>query len=166
MENEAAVESTRHVTSSDDYAFIQRTLYLLQQYKELINNSHLRGQKIVSYSRTLFVNCCIGLLFIPRERLKDDTLFNSPVREWGIDPAQFNVPGAPHKELMANDLIRHLRNALGHDHFDCLYQENMLSRISFKDYDRNGKITFSGSMTYKDFELLVGLLAGYTLESD
>ena len=155
-------------TSSSDIAFIKRTKAIIKQYTDLIKTEKENGRKRVPYRRTLFVNCCLGLLFIPRMKVYDDALFNSPAKDWGIDTSGFRKAKGEYRDILLKDLIRHLRNSLSHDKFNCIYnQQQVLTRLSFEDYggiEGKGPLTFSGQMKYKDFETLVSLMADYTLE--
>ena len=153
--------------SGDVFAFIRRTQLLINQYRNLIKAKNSVGNKYVSYSRTLFINCCLGLLFIPRERSSKDVLFKTQVNSWGIETSSFWLPKGSVEELTVEELIRHMRNSLAHGRFFCHYNKrNVLTRISFKDcYPETEDLSFSGEMSYKTFETFVGLLADYTLDS-
>ena len=151
----------------DDLAFAERTQKLLRQYKRLIKVEKEIGHKRVSYSRTLFLNCCIGLLFIPRERIYEDTSLNKPAKDWGINTSSITDGRVTNEGISAKQLIRHLRNSLAHGHFKCIYnKQHVLVSIIFEDHNYNGKLSFYGKMSYKDFEKFVISLANYTLESN
>lgn len=152
---------------SDDWAFTERTHKLLKQYKRLIKAEKERGHKRVSYSRTLFLNCCIGMLFIPRERVYEDTSLNKPAKEWGINTSSFTDGYVTNEGISAKQLIRHLRNSIAHGHFKCIYnKQHVLISIIFEDHNHNGELSFYGKMSYKAFEKFVILLANYALESN
>lgn len=155
-------------TSRNDIAFIKRTLSLIKQYEQLVQTQKETGRRCVSYSRTLFMNCCLGLLVIPREKIYGDPLFSSPAREWGISTASFLTYEGDPNNIPLNELIRHFRNALVHNHVKYHYNsKKVLTRITFEDYkkkDEVEKLTFKGSISFKFFEILVELLAKYTIE--
>lgn len=153
-------------TGSDDLAFVNRTRELVKQYMMFVHSERDAGRKIISYSRTLFVNCCMGLLIIPKTRLKrDDMLFSQQAEKWGIDVSRFEYR---EKKLKMKDLVTHLRNSLAHNHAEFIFNKKReMESIRFSDYEDDDceKMTFRGELSYKDFETLVYLLADYILES-
>lgn len=70
-----------------DIVFIKNTLEALKQYEQF------KGELEQSYARTLFINACIGLLFIPRSnsiynKLPDEIVSKE---KWGIDANDIKV---------------------------------------------------------------------------
>lgn len=150
--------------SNNNEAFISRTLQAIKQYKSLVNSNRTKGQKIPSYNRTLFVNCCLSLLFIPRDTIYDDELFNTPAGNWGIKTRGIFECNNQPDQIPVKDLVRHLRNSLAHSRMEFNYDgRKVLQSIHFKDYKKD-KLTFDATINYKDFEALVTLLAENTLE--
>lgn len=145
-------------TSSNDKAFIRRTKQLLKQYRYFVDTERAQGRKCTSYSRTLFMNCCLGLLFIPQTKLWGTPYFSTPVKDIGIDTSSFNIPGEKTEDLQLGGLLKHLRNALAHNHVTYHYNKRSdMTGVHFEDYSgkNNERLTFSGDMTYNTLEKLV-----------
>lgn len=104
------------------------------------------------------MNCCLGLLFIPQTKLWGTPYFSTPVKDFGIDTSSFIISGEKAGDLQLRDLMRHLRNALAHNHVKYEYNKrNEMIGAHFDDYSgkNNEHLTFSGDMTYNNLEKLV-----------
>ena len=80
---------------------IDRTLEIINEYS---------GDK----KDTLFLNCCTGLLVIPKQQLHNalptDEISET---EWGIDPALIKIE----TDKSVKKVATHIRNAISHDGF-------------------------------------------------
>lgn len=166
MKNNEACDECFCDVASNEYAFIKRTNELLKQYDLLVAAEKIKYPHIKFYSRTLFINCCLGLLLIPREKIYKDKYLNNRASEWGINTSDFRREKGKYEDILMKDLLRHIRNSLSHGKFICNYNSRkVLTSLHFEDYvDGKGRLSFSGTMSYKDFEAFVKLLAGYTME--
>ena len=65
--------------------FIHRTKKLLQQYDEYIRLKNVNTKFEEHYEITLLINCCVGLLIVPKEIWKNE-LPTEKINEekWGI----------------------------------------------------------------------------------
>lgn len=98
---------------SIDIDFIVRTINILDSVK-------------TSYEKTLFLNCCVGLLFIPQ----NTSINGKPIvfpeivsqNEWGIAPdaANPNETFANFDRNSVQNIARHIRNSIAHARFDML----------------------------------------------
>lgn len=72
---------------------------------------------------SLLLNCCVGLLLLPKERHFSKTdqnlLLNS---DWGISESDIIITENNPKSV--KNTIRHLRNAIAHNGFEFLKPEN------------------------------------------
>lgn len=130
--------------------FILRTIRVLGQYEDVKN------QLDCSYSRTLFINCCVGLLLLSKEIAykqlpnKKDNLLG-----WGISVDSIQKC-KPH--LTPKHVTRHLRNAISHGCFDFAVEKDQsipINHISFEDYSLNGKPTFQALIPFDEFKTFV-----------
>lgn len=114
-------------------------------------------------SETLFINCCIGLLFIPQQIAKDNNsitikeTINSA--EWGIDPktCKPNTSAKGYQKDSVENIARHFRNSIAHGHFDlvdCNAGKQSLEKIHITDYYKNN-LTFDLTLSMKDFRKFV-----------
>ncbi|WP_304953779.1 HEPN family nuclease [uncultured Alistipes sp.] len=144
-----------------DIVFIKRTLEALRQYDQY------KADLQQSYARTLFINSCIGLLIIPQSSQLLNNLSNEIItkEKWGIDPRDIEVctpkPTVKH-------IARHLRNAIGHNRFECdcsLCISKPIEKITFNDIDiRNEKkVTFKTIIQFEDFRDFVLKVADHAL---
>ncbi len=143
-----------------DIVFIKNTLKVLDQYKQF------KGELKQSYARTLFINVCIGLLFIPRSnsiyhKLPDEIVSKE---KWGIEADDIKIC-IPDRTI--KDVVKHLRNSIGHNRFeyDCsLYESKTIEKITFEDFDRK-KRTFQAILKFEDFSNFVLKIAKFAVEN-
>jgi hypothetical protein len=109
--------------------FIRRTLTLLQEYD---------GQ----YNATLLINCFVGLLIVPDEKLFDEIPTDSLMSAsgWGIPMSaitQFSVASGknPYPDTIRG-VVHSLRNAVAHSRFTPQHDGGMV--IGFQFTDRSG----------------------------
>lgn len=127
-----------------------------------------RTKKILNkkskYEDTLFINCCVGLLFIPQQIAKDNhsiaiiEAINSA--EWGIDPkaCKPNTSAKGYQKDSVENIARHFRNAIAHGHFDlvdCNAGKTTLESIHITDYNTNNQLTFDLTLSMEDFKKFV-----------
>ncbi len=154
-------ESTKIMKEAKDIVFIKNTLEVLKQYEQF------KGELRQSYARTLFINACIGLLFIPRSSSIYDKLPDEIVskKKWGIDADDIKIC-TPNRTV--NQVARHLRNSIGHNRFeyDCpLCASKPIEEISFKDLSSKNNITFQATLKFKDFSNFVLKIANFAVEN-
>lgn len=143
-----------------DIVFIKNTLEALKQYEQF------KGELEQSYARTLFINACIGLLFIPRSnsiynKLPDEIVSKE---KWGIDANDIKVCT---KIKTIKHIVRHLRNSIGHNHFeyDCsLCASKPIDKILFQDFSKNKNMTFQALLKFNDFSRFAIKIANYAIE--
>lgn len=140
-----------------DIVFIKNTLEALKQYEQF------KEELEQSYARTLFINACIGLLFIPNiyDNLPDEIVSKE---KWGIDANDIKVC-TPNKTI--KHIVRHLRNSIGHNNFeyDCsLYASKPIDKILFQDFSKNKNMTFQALLKFNDFSHFAIKIANYAIE--
>ena len=98
-----------------DRIFIERTLKVIAQYEEYKE----RFEK--SYTHTLFINACVGLLMVPADSVIGELpLCDVDENNWGISPtAIIKIKGEEGKSV--RNITRKLRHAIAHNnfHFEC-----------------------------------------------
>ncbi len=154
-------KSTKVMKEAKDIVFIKNTLEVLKQYDQF------KGELGQSYARTLFINACIGLLFIPRSNSIYDKLPDEIVskEKWGIDADDIKIC-TPKRTV--KQVARHLRNSIGHNCFeyDCpLCVSKPIEEISFKDLSPNSQLTFQATLKFKDFSCFVLKIANFAVEN-
>ena len=154
-------KSTKAMKEAKDIVFIKNTLEVLKQYEQF------KGELGQSYARTLFINACIGLLFIPRSNSIYDKLPDEIVskEKWGIDADDIKIC-TPKRTV--KQVARHLRNSIGHNCFeyDCpLCVSKPIEKISFKDLSPNSQLTFQATLKFKDFSCFVLKIANSAMEN-
>lgn len=134
--------------------FILRTIRVLGQYEDVKN------QLDCSYSRTLFINCCVGLLLLSKE-IAYKQLPNSKrsMIDWGIKIDKNDkkiVKCLPH--ISPKQITRHLRNSISHGNFYFAVEDGLsipINHINFEDYDVNGNLTFQALIPFNEFQAFV-----------
>lgn len=145
--------------------FLKRTIKIVEDYK---------GELEV----TLFINACVGLLFIGTEKYKrelkslsDSTLdsINSTnaikiCRRYKKKQTQFEE-----EDRTLLNVCRHLRNSIAHCNFEMKKgNHNKVDTITFQDFygpvgpkDKKDKITFFAEIKMSDFRCLVNRIASF-----
>lgn len=134
--------------------FILRTIKVIEQYE------NVKDQLDCSYSRTLFINCCVGLLLLSKE-IAYKQLPNSAASmiDWGIDINKEKnkiCKCLPH--ISPKQIARHLRNSISHGNFDFAVDDGLsipINHISFDDYNENGDLTFRALIPFSEFQAFV-----------
>lgn len=103
--------------------FVKRTLQLIEQYK---------GE----YEVTLLINCCLGLLVLPKEKyFKSIPSRDIPINGalWGISRKSLIVD-CPECGFKLNDIIRRLRNGICHFKINTIPDgTGVINQIEIKD---------------------------------
>lgn len=138
---------------NQDLDFVIRTKKLIKQYDSF------QIDKNDKFEVTLLINCCVGLLILPQQRL-----FNNLPEElidkknWGISPQEISVMINRHKKTEKKNIkniARHLRNSVAHYRFAALPKKiEDITEINFKDY-LNDKSTLSFEVTVKIDDLKI-----------
>src|SRR6056297_404730 len=124
--------------------FVNRTLRLIDQYYSVLNNYPFDEQ----FNHTLTINCLLGLIVMPQERVISYVPTDRLTREYQAEI------GSPSLEVGANvvtlrDLIKALRNAVAH--FDITVtsvdDRNLLDWLGVLDSENGGVLVakFRGS---------------------
>ncbi len=130
--------------------FIHRTIRVIEQYENIKNKLDC------SYSRTLFINCCVGLLLLSKEiAYKQLPNKKACVNDWGIDIEKISecLPYISPKQI-----TRHLRNSISHGNFDFTVEDGLsipINHINIEDYDKNGNLTFQALIPFNEFRIFV-----------
>ena len=132
--------------------FIKRTLELIGKYKG-------------NYEVTLLINCCLGLLVLPREKhYKSIPKQEIPTTGtlWGLSRDSVTVD-CQHCGYILSDIIRRIRNGICHFHVKTLPDDSgEISKIEIKD---RGK--FKAVLSVDEFrELSVSLARHVTQEGE
>lgn len=138
--------------------FIRRTIKALTQYEDYIKE-HPQEQ---SYSRTLFINACVGLLMIPHEE-KIKSFPNCSVKDWGINEDKIKLE----KDKSISKITTHLRNSVAHSRFEynCKEESVPIEEIIFTDkYKNSDSDNFEAVLDYETFKNFVFHIAKFTLE--
>ena len=123
--------------NKQEYEFVKRTKTIIEQYEKF----HI--DKNEKYEVTLFINCLVGLLIIPKEYWFDSlpTEIVSE-NEWGISTEDIDFIKEDETKNIKN-IAKHIRNSLAHYRFE-MYDDikNKLNEIEFMD-------EYRGSLTFK-----------------
>lgn len=132
-----------------DLDFIIRTRKILKQYDALFSNVEVKDY----YNVTLFINCCIGLIIIPRQELNQEIpreIINED--KHGISPDSITLIRENVKQF--NFIVSHIRNSISHNHFHMDGRDNKIETILFEDYlpGQNGIQTFKAEISFEAFK--------------
>lgn len=137
--------------------FISRTRTILSKYEKIEHD----------YEKTLFLNCCLGLLIIPQQCAANDS--NIYIRdivnynEWGINTSQIKVNTSAPKmpKNSAENIARHLRNSITHNNFNIIKcnVEN-IRNIHLEDFTKDRKTnkikkSFDLELKFVDFKKFI-----------
>jgi hypothetical protein len=130
---------------NQDLDFVKRTKEIIEQYDSFQLNTDEK------YEVTLLLNCFVGLLILPQQKLFDElptTLINS--RDWGISPNDIETIIDNRRnieEKNVRNIARHLRNSISHYRFTAYPASvDAIKEIEFLDY-LNDKTTKSFEVT-------------------
>ena len=137
--------------------FISRTRQILVQYEHNCNSE-----------KTLFMNCCVGLLIMPQQCADHDKNISVDglvdYENWGIDTTK--ITANEHRKGVDKNSIEniayHIRNSICHYRFDIMNcnVEN-IENIHIMDKsgdDVNAPITFDLELSFDDFSLYVSVI--------
>jgi len=121
-----------------EYDFVSRTREILDQYEAFQIDEDKK------YCDTLFVNCMVGLLIIPKEHwfehLPEDIIDEEI---WGINEDHISFIRSNELKNVKN-ISTHLRNSISHYRFKILAKDGILDRIQFTD--KNSEPTFNAEI--------------------
>lgn len=161
----------------DNKKFIERTIKALDQHGRRLE----KGE--ISYDRTLFINACVGLLLVPSSTIYDQ-LPNEVIDDWGISSDKITMEDKDGNNLeelkTVKEVIRHLRNAIAHNHFnfdsgdECECGCIPIDDIEFVDINLYNKRTkrkkgekkvhnFKVQLTFEEFKQFIENVAKYTI---
>ncbi len=134
--------------------FIFRTRQILVQYEHKCN-----------YEKTLFLNCCVGLLIMPQQCADHDKNISVDglvdYENWGIDIKKIktNRLGRGNDINSIENIAYHIRNSICHYRFDiinCNVEniENVHIRDKSGD-DANAPITFDLELSFDEFRKFI-----------
>jgi hypothetical protein len=141
--------------------FIRRTRKIIEQYEAYVEKNSTIDEK---YEVTLLINCFLGLLVLPHERLFLDKIPVVPFEkfeEWGL-PENFvkNWGKIPENERNLKEIIHHMRNSIAHFRITTYGDGSEITSINFQDCDSSGRIiTFEGEIPVKCLKKFVKKLA-------
>ena len=139
--------------------FIIRTNRVLEQYE------HVKNTFDCSYSRTLFINCCVALLILSKEiAYKQLPNKKKDMIDWhiSVDNIKQCTPHTSPKQV-----ARHLRNSISHGNFDFEVEPDRsipINHICFDDYDENNNNTFHAVIPFDEFRIFVLKVSNKALE--
>lgn len=131
--------------------FIRRTKSLLDELEDK-----------TKYEKTLFLNCCMGLLVAPQQWSKNDCFMiteNASLDEWHVDPDKANpnslmVSTSPNS---VENIADHFRNCLCHKLFEVLPDSEQISKLLIEDYKdaMHEEKSFNLIISFEDFKAFV-----------
>jgi len=116
--------------------FVERTLALIDQYNDMIENKPFTEQ----YNYTLTLNCLLGLIVMPKERavsyLPSARLTPELKAEIGLNQSQ--LPG---EEMNLRELIFKMRNSVAHFcvQVESISDARLVDHIVFKETHGAGR---------------------------
>jgi len=117
--------------------FIERTIRLIDQYYRALDNYPFEEQ----FNYTLTINCLLGLIVMPKERVISYVPTDRLTRE------HLTEIGAPSLEVNENihtlrDLIKSLRHAVAHFDINVISEseQNLVDWLEFSDSENGGGI--------------------------
>ena len=123
------------------------------------------------YEVTLLINCLLGLLVLPNERLLVDKIPDIPFEkfeEWGL-PKKFvtNWGTIPEHERNLKKIIHHMRNSIAHFRVTSYGNGCEITSIKFRDCKYSGKITtFEGEIPVKCLKIFIRKLARTIIDNN
>lgn len=134
--------------------FIFRTRQILDQYEQNCN-----------YEKTLFLNCCVGLLIMPQQYADHDKNISVDglvdYENWGIDIKKIktNRLGRGNDINSIENIAYHIRNAICHYRLDIMKcNAEDIENVHIIDKggdDANAPITFDLELSFDDFRKFV-----------
>lgn len=140
-----------------EYDFVIRTTEIIKQY----NTSPISPK----YEVTLLLNCFVGLLILPQQLWHTD-LHPSIIseKEWGISASHIGYIKYGEIKSVQN-IVRHLRNSISHYSFIAFdNNRSEISRIQFKDYDRNKNKVFEATIPIGNLRCFLKIFSNLMLK--
>jgi len=117
--------------------FIERTMELIQQYYDVLENYPYEKQ----YNYTLTINCLLGLIVMPKEKVvtyvPNNQLTNEFKKQIGLDSSFI------HDDIKTlQNLIQRLRNSIAHFNINVISDDEKkhIDWIEFIDSENNDKL--------------------------
>lgn len=133
---------------------IDRTLEIINEYS---------GDK----KDTLFLNCCTGLLVIPKQQLHNALPQDEITEvEWGIDPALIKIE----TDKSIQKVATHIRNAISHDGF-AFYSDDgkQITHVRLRNWKSSNHVdsnkNFELDLTVEAFKKFVLRFARFAIEN-
>ncbi len=132
----------------NNIVFLTRTLRVLDQYEEIKQNLDQ------SYSRTLFINACVGLLMVPTEAIYESLpadIVN--IKDWGIAPD--DIITIKKNDKTVRNVAKMLRHSIAHNnfYFDC--GDDNISIPIMEIYFKNWYGELDMHISYEQFKKFV-----------
>ena len=127
-----------------DYKFIERTQQIIRQYDKF----QLPAKEF--YDITLLLNCCVGLLFVAKEKGKNAFIDKNkrPLNEWHIDENAIGILKKAKDNKLEDEpktlfnVCRHLRNSIAHCYFQTVSKNGVIDELVFRDFLPNKPTVF------------------------
>ena len=131
--------------------FVSRTISIINTYE---------GE----YDVTLLINCCVGLLVLPKE-LFNESMPDSEIpitgSYWGLKRSYFTF-GPQGSNFSLNEVIRRVRNGICHFKVQTIPDgSGDISTIVIKDTNKSGSNTFHAELPISALKELVLNLAKF-----
>jgi hypothetical protein len=142
---------------NQDIDFVVRTKTILDSYNNLTCENHEK------FEVTLFVNCLIGLIIIPKSKLWDKSiLIEDSIETWGIKNSQITT--IKDGKTVSN-VLYHLRNSIAHYRFKLINEDGEIKKILFcdKNDSKATKCHFEATIPIDDLKIFVNNLVEYYL---
>ena len=120
--------------------FIERTIKIL---KEDLKNT--------KYDVTLWINCCIGLLVVPRSHYFDaipNKKVNVLGKDWGLVTHQIKKWDF----FTIQQVIRHIRNGICHAHIETIAENKEIKKLKIKDFNDDNELVFEIELSIDQFK--------------
>jgi hypothetical protein len=144
--------------SIQDIDFVKRTLCILEQYKK----SEIPKED--KFEITLFVNCLLGLILIPKSKLWDKSIIlKDPIETWGIKNSQITTI---EDDNTISNVLYHLRNSIAHYRFELKSEDGEIKKILFcdKDDSKATKCNFEAIIPISNLRTFIDHLVKYYLQ--
>jgi hypothetical protein len=132
--------------------FLRRTVKVLESYTGL-------------YEATLLLNCFVGLMIVPDEKLFDEIPLSplAATPDWGLNATCIGSYGKPNGKKPQPESIRgvvhSIRNAVAHSNFSPVHDNGEVSAFHF--WDQSG---FDATVDLLELRAFVLSLAAHLLE--
>ncbi len=116
-----------------EYDFIDRTLRLISQYEQWLNRVEFSEQ----YNYTLLINCLLGVIVMPKERIISRIPNDRITEQLKID---MGIPGTVINPdiISLRDFIKALRHSVAHFNIEVVSRDNLglIDEIIFRDSEK------------------------------